>query len=137
MDTEVLSPSEDMDNSPEKAINTSISSTETNGNLIPVDLWNQRIQDEGCAQDALPSSHYLRNKIISVGSDTDQLFYFHLTAIAVDFAKIMKESKDINSGWDTIPKNNTQIKEKIVERLLSLRTLEEGGKYVLDQSRVV
>ena len=137
MDTEVLSPTEDIAHSSDNAINTIVNSNENSYILIPDDVWNQRIQDEGCAQDALPSSHYQRNKIISVGSEKDKRFYFHLTAIAVDFAKIMKESKDMNTGWDKIPKNNTQIKEKIVERLLSLRTKEEGGKYVLDQKRVV
>ena len=55
--------------------------------LIEDELWNDRIQDPGVAHEELQSTSYLRNKIVSVGDNDDRRFYYHLTTIAVDFAR--------------------------------------------------
>ena len=102
--------------------------------LITEDLWQRCLQDKGCSQEELPSQHYLRNKIISIGPNDKKLFYYHLTAIAVDLLKIMKEDKELGKGWDKVPKNSTQVKEKTVERLINLRKQTEDGAYNLKQA---
>mgnify|MGYP001276712819 CR=1 FL=1 len=89
--------------------------------MIPVDVWNARIQGKGRLGRDLGNKTYQRNKIIGVGPGESQLFYYDLTAIAVNFAKIMRTAKDLGTGWDKLPKNPTQSKEKIVERIISLR----------------
>ena len=46
----------------------------------------------------------------------------------------MKEDKELGKGWDKVPKNSTQVKEKIVERLINLRKQTEDGAYNLKQA---
>ena len=73
---------------------------------------------------------------MGVGPEGNKLFYFDLTAIAVDFSKNMRDPL-ISKGWSKLPKNQKQVKEKIVERLLALRQRGMDGKYVLEQSNIV
>ena len=89
--------------------------------LIGDEVWNERIQDYGKKYEKLVKTTYNWNKIVSVEySDDDRLFYFDLTAIAVDLCRMMKEANASIKGWSRLPKSNTKIKEKIVERLLAL-----------------
>ena len=39
-------------------------------------------------------------------------------------------------GWSKLPKNKTNVKTKIVERLLAMRNMVDG-EYTLDQTRVI
>ena len=126
--------------------NSTISALENDGVEVEINpsrtliddlLWNKRIQDVGCKETDLTSRTYQRNKIMSVGPENSQLFYYDLTAIAVDFTKIMRDPKNFAQSWTKLPKNNTQVKEKIVERLLALRQRGDDGSYLLDQSSIV
>jgi len=109
----------------------------TNHTLIPNDVWNARIQDKGRAYNELGSKTYKRNKIISIGPDDQNLFFFDLTAIAVDFSKIMKSMQELEEGWKKLPKNGSQIKEKIVSTIMALRSQCDDGSYKLSQESFV
>ena len=80
---------------------------------------------------------YLRNKNISTGAGDSELNLYDLTDIAVDFAKIMRNTKDLKTGWDKLPVNNTRVKEKIVERLLVLKEADDDGIYQLNQTKII
>jgi hypothetical protein len=108
-----------------------------NSSLIPDDVWDNRIQDKGKLFHDLGNKCYQRNKILGVGPGENKTYYYGLTAIAVDFAKILRTAKDLGTGWEKAPKNTTQIKEKIVERIISLRKQREDGAYFLDQCTFV
>ena len=45
----------------------------------------------------------------------------------------MREDKELGKGWNKVPKNSTQVKEKIVERLINLQKQTEDGAYNLKQ----
>ena len=79
----------------------------------------------------------IKKIIIGIGAADDKLYYYKLTAIAVDFSKEMRQCKENSTGWERLPKNNTQIKERIVERLLAMRELNVRGDYTLNQSVII
>ena len=72
-----------------------------------------------------------------MGPGDKKLYYYDLTAIAVDFSKEMRQAKEDGVGWDRLPKNNTQIKERIVERLLAMREVNSDGCFILSQAAIV
>ena len=119
---------------------TSTNNTPTSDNFLSIsiddDLWNKRLQDNGCSEDKLPSKRYKLSKIIAIGPDGSKLCYYDLTAIAVDFVKAMQKCKEEGIGWYKIPKNTSNCKVKIVEFLLSLRMVVDE-KYHLSQHRLV
>ena len=73
---------------------------------------------------------------MSVGPAGNWLFYYDLTALAVDINKSMRDPLHSNT-WSKVPKNPTQVKEKIVERLLALCQRGPDGKFVLEQCSIV
>ena len=103
--------------------------------LLPHDLWIERIQDLGRPFCELGSKTYKRNKIMSVGPPSHSLYYYDLTAIAVDLCKIMRSMQELDEGWMKLPKNPTQIKEKIVSTIMALRSQQDDGRYYLSQDR--
>ena len=100
-------------------------------------LWQQRIQDEGCVKKDLPKRTYLSSNIPPIGPTETCLYYYHLSSIAIDFLKKMFVEKEMGRGWVKIPKNRTDVKLKIIERLLALRRRDDQGKYSLGQNRVL
>ena len=105
------------------------------GSFVDDALWNLRIQDTGCTEDKLKKKVYCRNKVMCVGPAGNKLFYYDLTALAVDINKIIRDPLHRNE-WSKIPKNPTQVKEKNFERLLALRQKGSDGKFVLDQNSI-
>ena len=73
---------------------------------------------------------------MSVGPAGKKLFYYDLTALAVDINKSMRHPLHLNV-WSKVPKNPTQVKEKIVKRLLALCQRGPDGKFVLEQRSIV
>ena len=101
--------------------------------LIPEELWYIRLQDKGCDKNKLPKLTYNKNKILGVGPLGEEVYYYGLSAIAIDYSKILANKKDLGQGWAQLPKNRTQIKDKLVHRLLAMRKLGGDGKYKLLQ----
>ena len=105
--------------------------------LIPDELWHIRLQDKGCAKEKLPKQTYNKNKILGVGPLGEEVYYHGLSAIAIDYSKILANKKDLDQGWAQLPKNKTQVKDKLVHRLLAMRKLGGDGKYKLLQSQLI
>ena len=54
------------------------------------EVWENCIQDAGCSEKDLPEKRYKKAKILSLGpKDGEQLFYYHLTKLAIDYTKEM------------------------------------------------
>ena len=52
--------------------------------------------------------------------------------------KNFKKEKDMGRGWNKVPKNQTDVKKKIVDRLLVMRKLSDSSrKYELDQNKLL
>ena len=94
-------------------------------------------QDKGCDKEKLPKQTYNKNKIIGVGPLGDEVYYYGLSAIAIDYSKILANKKDLDRGWAQLPKNKTKGKDKLVHRLLAMRKLGDDGKYTLLQSQLI
>ena len=73
---------------------------------------------------------------MAIGPKGNKLFYYHLTTIVVDMNKIICDQFH-SSGWRKIPKNSTQVKEKVVERLLALQQRGPYGSFVLEQKSII
>ena len=107
----------------------------TFGNVkIPDDEWKRRIQDGGCAISELKKKTYKKNKIPGYGPKEAPIYYFDLTSVAIDWLKNFKSENQLGRGWNKIPKNPTDVKMKIVERLLAMRKYNSStGLYDLEQ----
>ena len=91
---------------------------------IENDMWNSKIQDNGCAEVHLPAKRYKLSKILSIGpKGGDQIFYYNLTSIAVHCVKKMVEQQNNGIGCFKLPKSLPNVKVKIVEIILQLRVL--------------
>ena len=99
--------------------------------LITIDTieWNQRIQDVGGDKQSMPAKTYKSKQIPPYGPN--KLFYYGLSSIAIDYLIAFKND---TLGWSRIPKNMTDVKKKILELILSMRT-KDGVKFELDQER--
>ena len=101
------------------------------------ELWMQRIQDTGCSYDMLPKKHYMRSKIPPIGPKESPMFYFHISAIAIDYLKKLSKESELGRGWKKVPVNRTDGKNKIINILLATRKIDTNGTYQLDQGRVI
>ena len=102
---------------------------------IPTEEWKRRLQDGGCAKSALKKKTYQKNKIPGYGPVECPIFYYDLTSIAIDWMKSFKNEHLLGRGWNKIPKNPTDVKMKIIERLLAMRKYNPNtGSYELEQS---
>ena len=45
--------------------------------------------------------------------------------------------QELDEGWRKLPKNATQIKEKIVSTIMALRAQQDDGRYYLSQDRFI
>ena len=99
--------------------------------------WRLNLQDSGCTDVELVNKRYKGSKIISVGpKGGDQLFYYGITSIAVDYVKEMVKQKKNGVAWFKLPVSLPNVKNKIVEVILQLRILE-GNNYELEQTRLI
>ena len=64
---------------------------------------------------------YKKSKIPGYGPDEAPIYYFDLTSIAIDWLKSFKAQHLLGRGWNKIPKNATDGKMKIIQRLLQMR----------------
>ena len=106
--------------------------------VIPVVEWNNRLQDMGCTKDELKIKRYKGSLIPARGPKGSPIYYYHLASIAIDYVKNFKKEKDMGRGWNKVPKNQTDVKKKIVDRLLAMRKLSDSSrKYELDQNKLL
>ena len=64
-----------------------------------------------------------------------KIYYYDLASIAIDYMKSFKEENELQRGWDKNPKNQTELKTHIIERLLVIRKFSDRTKkYELDQN---
>ena len=66
-----------------------------------------------------------------------EMYYYNLTAIAVDYLKLFKEDNTLGRGWGKVPKNQSDAKVKIIGIVLALRKENDVGTYMLDQNRIL
>jgi len=105
--------------------------------LIPDELWHIRLQDKGCDKEKLPKQTYNKNKILGIGPLGDEVYNYSLSSIAIDYSHILANKKDLDQGWAQLPKNKTQVKDKLVHRLLAMCKLGDDGKYTLLQLQLI
>ena len=55
---------------------------------IESDLWMNRIQDKGCAKDAMLANTYCRSQIPSIGPKGHETYFYDLTSTAIDIKRI-------------------------------------------------
>ena len=96
--------------------------------MIITDEWQNRLQDLGCSQAELKVKRYKGSNIAPYGPKETPIYYYNLTSIAIDYLKSFKKEKDVGRGWTKVPKNLTDIKTKIVERLLAMQKYSEHNK---------
>ena len=90
-------------------------------------VWNNRIQDRGVSKDIWTKKIYKQYQITPVGPKGEEVYYYGLSCIAIDFLKIFYPQKEMGLGWVSLPKNKTNIKLKIIGRILALRKVTEEG----------
>ena len=115
---------------------TPTSSTSPIDDIIPNELWEQRMQDKGRKKEELKNKTYKQSKIPPIGPEGEQLYYPDLAANAIDLSKSIFTQNELKTGWLYLPKNKTDVKLKILNKLLALRKLHDG-KYHLDQTRIL
>ena len=71
-----------------------------------------------------------------MGPPGNEVFFYGLTSIAVDYVKIMSVKFGEGSGWTNLPKNFSNVKAKIVQTCLQTRRMD-NHKFILDQTRFV
>ena len=85
----------------------------------------------------MPKKRCKKAKILSLGpKDGEQLFYYHLTGLAVDYVKEMQQQQITNTAWFKVPKFLPNVKQKNVEIIVQLRIFELNP-YKLDQTRLI
>ena len=71
---------------------------------------------------------------MALGTKDCPIFYFNLTAIAVDILQKLYSENEMGWGWKKLPRNKIDIKIKIVQLLLAMRKLVDE-RYMLDQNK--
>jgi len=72
-----------------------------------------------------------------IGPKESPMFYFHISAIAIDYLKKLSKESELSRGWKKVPVNRTDGKNKIINILLATRKIDTNGTYQLDQGRVI
>ena len=104
--------------------------------MIDEKLWNQRMQDKGSMKNQLPKITYKISRIMVLGTKEMPVCYYYLTAISINLAQKMEKEKTTGHRWNKLPDNKTDIKVKIVERLLATRKII-NEQYILNQCRII
>ena len=68
---------------------------------------------------------------MALGTKENSMYNFHLIAISIDTAKKTQMESALGRDWMKVPKNKTDTKTKIVERILEMRKMVNEN-YVLD-----
>ena len=76
----------------------------------------------------LPKKSYKQSHILPIGPEGEQLYFYGLSCIAIDLAKIMYEQNDLGLGWNKLPKNKSNVKMKIITRIMGLRKVIDDGR---------
>ena len=76
----------------------------------------------------------MQSTIPPIGPKESPLFYYDLSMIAIEYVKRMSNEKEMGRGWAKLPKNKTDTKIKIIERLLALRKRADNEEYILSQT---
>ena len=105
--------------------------------IVPDDVWKSRLQDKGVSKEKLPNRAYRGVQIPASGTKDDPIYYYDLACIAIDMMKAFYEQNRIQTGWQKLPKNKTNVKNKILGRLLALRNCGFDGIYTLDQKSLL
>ena len=87
--------------------------------IVPDDVWKSRLQDKGVSKENLPNRAYHGVQIPASGTKDDPIYYYDLSCIAIDMIKAFYEQNRIQTGWQKLPKNKTNVKNKILGRLLA------------------
>ena len=105
---------------------------------IPREEFKKRIQDKGCAKAELKVKRYKGSMIPAYGPKEDKTYYYDLASIAIDYSKNFKKECELGRGWGKVPKNQTEMKTRVIERLLAMRKFDESKKeYELEQGEVL
>ena len=105
---------------------------------IPEEEFNKRIQDVGCTKEELKVKRYRSMMVPAYGPKEKKTYYYDLASIAIDYSKAFKKEHELKRGWDKTPKNQTEMKTRIIERLLVMRKYSDTTKkYELKQSDVL
>ena len=76
--------------------------------------------------------------IPAYGPKENKIFYYDLASIAIDYSKNFKKENELHRGWAKVPKNQTEMKTRIIERLLAMRKYNDNSKkYELDQDKLL
>ena len=110
-----------------------INQTTSSNTIITNELWESRLQDKGTSVDLVPKKTYKQYKITPIGPESQELYYYGLSCIAIDLIKVFYNHKEMGLGWNKLPNNKTNVKSKIISRILALRKKNESGKFILDQ----
>ena len=65
------------------------------------------------------------------------MYYYNISAIAIDYLKKFSKESELGRGWEKVPINKTDSKNKIINILLATRKTDTNGVYNLDQGRVI
>ena len=99
--------------------------------MIDNDDWNFGLQDVGTSDKLkTPKKTYKGKQIPAYGPN--KIFYYYLSSIAIDYMTSFKENA---TEWCRVPKNTTNVKNKIIEVILQLRKPNDDGKLAIDQHR--
>ena len=95
---------------------------------IPEEEFNKRIQDVGCMKEELKVKRYRSMMVPAYGPKEKKTYYYDLASIAIDYSKAFKKEHELNQGWDKTQKNQTEMKTRIIERLLTMRKYSDTTK---------
>ena len=101
------------------------------------EVWHSRTQDKGVEKAQLSKKTYRQYKVTSSGPEGEGLYYYGLSCIAIDLMKVFYPQKEMGLGWTKLPVNKTNVKNKIIDRILALRRLDDDGKYIIDQKHFI
>ena len=72
------------------------------------------------------------------GPKEDKTYYYGLASIAINYDKNFKKESESGRGRGKVPKNQTEMKTRVIEQLLSMRKYSDIKKeYELDQGEVL
>jgi len=138
---QVVEPTEDEDVTRESSLNDELDnevSPEFANVEIPQEEFYKRIQDVGCTKEELKVKRYRAMMIPAYGPKEKKTYYYDLASIAIDYSKAFKKEHELKRGWDKTPKNQTEMKTRIIERLLAMRKFSDTTKkYELEQNDVL
>jgi len=105
---------------------------------IPKHEFKKRIQNVNCAKEERKVKRYKSNIIPGYGPKGKKIIYYGLGSIAIDYGKKFKKEHELQRGWSKTPKNQTEMKVRIMEQVLVIQEYCDIEKeYKLDQSQLL